>query len=340
VVGRRAGPSFRELELELLAGHEAALDELETFLIAHGASPSSWASKLQHVLGTLPTTPPPRTVADLVAAACDHAVQRLLLHDPALRLTGDVEAVHQARVATRRLRSDLRSLRPFLDRDTARGLRAELAWLAGVLGAVRDLDVIAARIDFGIAGLDEPAPSARQLLTAMLAAERAPALDEVRAALTSPRYLALVAAVRRAAEEPPLAADVDPGLPAKPAAKVVTARSWRGVRRVGRPLRSGAHEQQLHELRKLAKQARYAHELVAPLSGTRSATRRQHIEAMQDVLGELQDTVITRAWLRRAVAGCPPDVAFVAGRLHEREAGRAAELRAAWQRPFRAADGV
>ena len=46
------------------------------------------------------------------------------------------------RVATRRMRAILRAARPLLDPEWVRSLRAELGWLGGALGPVRDLDVL------------------------------------------------------------------------------------------------------------------------------------------------------------------------------------------------------
>ena len=63
-----------------------------------------------------------------------------------MRLDTDPEGVHQARVATRRLRSDLRTFRPLLDREWASALRTELDWLARELGVVRDGDVMLERM--------------------------------------------------------------------------------------------------------------------------------------------------------------------------------------------------
>ena len=59
-----------------------------------------------------------------------------------MRISDDDAAVHDMRVAVRRLRSLLRTARPLLDRPWAESVRAELDWLAGRLGVVRDLDVL------------------------------------------------------------------------------------------------------------------------------------------------------------------------------------------------------
>jgi hypothetical protein len=49
-------------------------------------------------------------------------------------------------VATRRLRTTLRTFRPMLDRAAAESLSEELRWLAGLLGAARDDDVLTDRL--------------------------------------------------------------------------------------------------------------------------------------------------------------------------------------------------
>ncbi len=60
--------------------------------------------------------------------------------------SGDVEGVHQMRVATRRLRSDLRTFRDLIDPSWARPLRDDLRRLGCVLGEVRELDVLTSRL--------------------------------------------------------------------------------------------------------------------------------------------------------------------------------------------------
>ena len=62
------------------------------------------------------------------------SVRRLLAFDPVIRIGEDPEGVHQARVVTRRLRSDLRTLRPVLDEAWSEDLRGELRRLGTALG--------------------------------------------------------------------------------------------------------------------------------------------------------------------------------------------------------------
>ena len=96
------------------------------------------------------------TPIDVVRAAIASGTQRLLANDPVVRQDSDPEGVHQARVATRRLRSDLRTFGALLDPDWTDALRAELGWIGGLLGAVRDADVLLERLDDRIAALPPP----------------------------------------------------------------------------------------------------------------------------------------------------------------------------------------
>ena len=51
------------------------------------------------------------------------------------------ETVHQACVATRRLRANLKDLRSVFGEGCDGDVRLELAWIGGLLGGVRDADV-------------------------------------------------------------------------------------------------------------------------------------------------------------------------------------------------------
>src|SRR5205814_9825308 len=93
--------------------------------------------------GALPAGSAAGTV---VRHAIATAVIRLLRHDAVVRLDEDPEGVHQARVATRRLRSDLRTFASLLEPAWVAALTEELKWLAEHLGAARDADVLLARL--------------------------------------------------------------------------------------------------------------------------------------------------------------------------------------------------
>ena len=151
----RVAERFREVEIEGRGVGRRALERIAGVLTGNGAAPAEQTPKLVRALGERAEAPPdiaeaetprPRDpAAHAVRAAIAAGVRRMILNDPRTRL-GEVEPLHQMRVGTRRLRSDLRTFRPLLDKDWAESLRAELKWLGSSLGAVRDLDVLLERL--------------------------------------------------------------------------------------------------------------------------------------------------------------------------------------------------
>ena len=83
---------------------------------------------------------PDSTMGELAYAVLRRQLAVLRATEPGTRLGEDPEELHDMRVATRRLRAALDLFVDVLP-VRARAFRAELGWLAGVLGVVRDLDV-------------------------------------------------------------------------------------------------------------------------------------------------------------------------------------------------------
>ena len=102
------------------------------------------------------------TALDVIRSAIAVSTVRLTSSDPVVRAGEDPEGVHKARVAARRLRSDLRTFRPYLDRDWADALRDEIGWLGRLLGPVRDAEVLAARLRRRVAAMVGPRPALRE----------------------------------------------------------------------------------------------------------------------------------------------------------------------------------
>src|SRR5262249_42842539 len=119
------------------------------------------------------------------------SIARLDANEPALWTDRDPEAVHQARVATRRLRSDLRTLAAFVDERWAQSLRGELRWLGAELGAVRDVQVLRERLSLHATLLPDAEAAAARGPIRRLDADGAAARGELLVALHSPRYAQL-----------------------------------------------------------------------------------------------------------------------------------------------------
>jgi CHAD domain-containing protein len=145
------------------------------------------------------------SMAEVIRAAIAHGYQRLLAHDLGVRLDEDPEDVHQARVATRRLRSDLRTFREFLPAGWAAETRAELGWVAEALGRARDADVLFERLQREVDSLDGRDAGAAASLLGRLVTERDRAHEHLMEVFSSDRYAALLdGLVQSARELPPL----------------------------------------------------------------------------------------------------------------------------------------
>ncbi|MFC7468072.1 CHAD domain-containing protein [Actinomadura keratinilytica] len=225
------------------------------------------------------------------------------------------DSVHQLRVATRRLRSAFKTYRKVLDRAVTDPVGEELKWLAGELAPARDNEVLTARLAHLLDTTDAtlvlgPAPARLRLHSTPRATE---ARDRVRAALDSPRHLALLTTLARLATDPPLRPAAH-----RPARKVLPAGLARDHRRLATRLDHAlalppgpGRDHALHQARKAAKRARYAAEAARPALGKPAKRYRKHVKAVQQLLGVHQDSVVAREALRQLAveahgAGSPP----------------------------------
>lgn len=339
--GRRVRERFREIEVERKGGDDKLLDQIEAVLCEAGAVRGDFVPKHVRALGAAATAEPdliapaelgPNPAAgDVVTNAIRRSVDRLLVHDPFVRLrepVGDDDtAVHQMRVACRRLRSDLRTFRPLVQAEWAKTLRDELKWLADALGAARDAEVLRARLH-ATADADPRSPldeAAVARMDAALNARHVAALEALDQVLRSERYLVLVDALVAAARSPKLTGPAEQ--PAREVLPPLVARPW--LRLVaGRKDVTGAADldpqapdRQWHAVRINGKKARYAADAVAGVLGGGAAKLAKSLSKVQNVLGEHQDAVVAgQTWLSIAESE-PADrtLAVTAGRLFERE---------------------
>ncbi len=244
----------------------------------------------------------------------------------------DPEGVHQARVATRRLRSDLRTFSTLLDQDWANGVRHELAWLATELGQVRDADVLLARLCDLTETLPDVDQGGARVLLRSLEAQRAAHHRDLVAHLAESRTSDLL--------EHLAAATVDPHAIPEAAARgapvlaILVKRRWRKLRNVVADLGERPTPAELHRVRILAKRVRYAAEAVAPaLHAVEPFVAA--IAAMQDALGELNDRERARSWLAGAALTSDNAGAFAAGQLATHIANGHYDTN--WRKPYRKA---
>lgn len=242
-----------------------------------------------------------QTVGDLVRAYL--AEQATVLIDAESTLRSREPVIHPTRVAARRLRSTLRTYDDVIDVARAGAVEDELVWFAGLLGEVRDREVLEARLLADLAELPPElvvGPVAAQIETE-LTTQRKVAWDAVIGVLDDDRYRRLLAELHRWRSDAPLTKEAK-----APAATVKTYVKRAGKKldkRLDRAIEAqltGGPEADhlLHAARKAGKRARYAVELAAPVLGRKAEKLIASRKDLQDVLGEHQDSIVAAAFLR------------------------------------------
>lgn len=331
---------FRELEVEERRAEEDAppvLVEVLACLQAAGAQPGQLVPKAVRALGPLATAPPdvPRPgdvdeaapAAELVRAHVAQQVRALQAADVGVRR--DVEdAVHQMRVAARRLRSGLKTFRPLLEREWADDLREELKWLAGELGGARDSEVLAQRLAADLDRLPESAGAseAGTLLERRAARDEQAGRRAALEALGSERYGVLLDRLVAAAALPPTTAQA--GRPCAEVLPPLVRAAWKKLAKRARALGEDAPDEDWHEVRKRAKQVRYAAEAVRPALGRPAKRFARQVERVTEVLGDHQDAAVAAGALEDLLDGRPSArAAFALGALWEEQRREARDRR-------------
>ncbi|NBE93675.1 CHAD domain-containing protein, partial [Nonomuraea sp. KC401] len=242
----------------------------------------------------------PGTAGDIVIAYLAGQVAALLSQDPRVRRTEE-DAVHQMRVAARRMRSALKAFRTVV-KDTDR-LQDELRWLGAVLGEARDLEVIRARFGGALNGLAPElvtGPIQARLGTDLLEREQE-AYVRIKDALSGERYYTLLNALDSLISAPKLGKAA-----AKSAQERLSAIAAAGWDRVTRAYDTAQaiedperREIAMHDVRKAAKRARYTAEALKPTLGAGMGRLAELAEGIQEILGTHQDGVVAQETLTK-----------------------------------------
>ena len=195
-------------------------------------------------------------------------------------------ALHQARVALRRLRSAFSLYKVILVDAESQRLKEELKWLAGVLGEARNIDVLIARVgnsDVKSRLLEARDSAYEQVLNALFSSRAEAFMLDLNEWLHCGEYLALVET-----------AEIRNG-PVVDFAIDILDRQRKKLKKRGKSLVE-ADDEHRHETRKAAKKFRYASEFLRSLFSSKQAERRyekfiQAMEKLQDELGLLNDMV-------------------------------------------------
>ena len=303
------------------AGHSA----FESALRAAGRRPGDYTSKIDVQLA-----------ADMPAALAVCTILTRLFTTAQANVPGtirdvDIEFLHDLRIAVRRTRSVLKLAGSVFPAGLADRYRPEFKWLGDLTTPTRDLDVyllgypaMAGKL---IAGTE---PELRPFHD-YLARQRAAAQHQLARGLRSARYAGLTRAWQQDLKQVTAAPGRRPAAGRFAAGRI--ARAHQRVLRSGGAIDAASPPQALHDLRKLCKELRYLLEVFASLHDPADQWRAvNELKALQDCLGEFQDTEVQQAELRgfaakmMADASAPAETLLAMGEI---AAGLAIRQRAA-----------
>ena len=207
------------------------------------------------------------------------------------------EVVHDVRVATRRLRTALRSFSSLVDLDaeSRTDVEEDLRWLARQLSGIRDADILTQNLGQRLAALPDElvmGPVREEITTTLSDARRA-ALAELAAEQDSPRYRQIRETVSGWRRTPPLTDDA--GQQIEVQGREILARRRSQARQ--RLATASVDPLQTHEARKAVKRLRYTADVLAPvLPEARKLAKRA--KRLQRRLGSHQDAVVEVEFLR------------------------------------------
>jgi len=204
------------------------------------------------------------------------------------------EALHQTRVAMRRLRSAFSLFRTAIQGAEFERLREELRWFTNELGDARNLDVYLQHLQSD----DDRAP---------LQKRREAAYDSAIAAMESARLRGLMLDLVAWSSLGKWRNSERARQPLRVYADRRIDRWWSKLSETRRPGRMD--DRQRHRLRIRIKKLRYALEFMVSLHVQRGGRRkkfRRALEAVQEWLGKLHDSVVARSMIASGVPGVPP----------------------------------
>jgi len=348
--GRVVGPAgftpISEAEFELKRGEPRILFELARALQRQLAGRVSLTTKAERGFALLGDEPSPRrarspvypadaTIGQAFKSIIRVCAEQLLANQDVLFATGDPEAVHQMRVALRRLTSGIRLFADFTETPETQALREEIRWLQVYLGPARDAEVFVTDMLDPLA-VEMGEQPGYQALHQDFVDRRASSLKTAQQALSEPRFTQFVLALGAWIEGGDWQADNEPiarerlGEPARGYAIDVLDRLDRRVRRALRQLAELDAEGR-HRARIRVKRLRYAIEFFAGLFPDKKARRLvATLGRLQDRLGHLNDIAVAARLLREhAEMNGDPARLWAAGQIAGWHAGRVAGLLAA-----------
>jgi CHAD domain-containing protein len=309
---------LRRLEVELPEAAVPSLAGLVDEMRLACALRPSLESRTDEILGLLPLagkgTPdlgsigigPSLTIGEVAVATMRRQFASFLKHEPGARLGENDEEIHDMRVATRRMRAALRLFRDYLPRRTTARMMRELRWIALALGEVRDLDVQIAQIRAWDGRLLLVDQDTIHPLLDLLAKRRTDGRRKLLDVLDSTRYdrdvATMIRLLRRGFRGDARGAD----LPIRAVTPLLIRDHHRKLLKATRRVRDGSSPDDYHRVRIRCKRYRYALEFLENVVGPPAKGMIASSVKVQDILGQLQDSRVAIALLKKIAASRHP----------------------------------
>ncbi|MHB8090336.1 MAG: CYTH and CHAD domain-containing protein [Syntrophales bacterium] len=325
-----------EIALHFTKGTSATLEAMtknitEKFVLL--PCPQSMLETAIERLGiSFPAKNPPAELTVNIDDRLDLAVKKILSFQlsrlqeniPGTLADIDTEFVHQARVATRRMRSLLRLFADAVPQRSAEYFSGELLWLGSLFGAVRDLDVFSLNLNKFKNEITLAPQRVLEILIRQIQQERSTLLAELRDGLSTTRWRIFSLRISTFITRQPAIHPLAPLALAKVGeiAPSVISGLFNKVVSQGNRLLLKPRIRYFHKLRIQFKKLRYASEFFNPaFDGALSSFITDAVK-IQDCLGELQDTVFTKELISGLLkkwrgSVMEPRLIFILGEIHQ-----------------------
>ena len=243
----------------------------------------------------------------LIGRAC---FRQLVANEPAVK-SHDAEAVHQMRVALRRLRAAISLFSDVVSDDRINTIKIELRWLAQELGPARDLDTFIIEVLKPLRKQYAKEPGFVSI-SKMFARKRLKSYRRAEEAVQSARFRTLVLDTAEWIEAGPWSISEDPlmrarrDMPIEIRAVEQLSQRRKKIRRRGAKIGDLSPEQ-LHRLRIQVKKARYAAEFFSSVYPGKMSVKRckkflSSLMQLQNCLGGINDIVTHKALFADIIA--------------------------------------
>jgi CHAD domain-containing protein len=313
----RAAVASREISLEVLGPHaevdaRRAQEKADLWDLLFDTPIRFWVSGVlipAQPISELPAQPgiePDDPMTEAGRKALWFHFQRMVAHEPGTRLGEDIEALHDMRVATRRMRASFRVFGDYFDAEAMQPFLKGLKRTGRALGPVRDLDVFRVKVQ---TYLDTLPPERHGELNPLLAAweqQRSAARERMLSYLDGKAYARFKDCLGDLLQKPegtgrpireaggdPVPYRVRHVAPVAVFERLAAVRAYDEWVSVPHPALN-----RLHALRIAFKRFRYTLEFFEEVLGPEANEAIREVKGMQDHLGDLQDAVVASGLLR------------------------------------------